>query len=36
MTISSSDMNRSALIMMSWMILGFIGLLVQFRMMGEV
>lgn len=36
MTLSSSDMNRSALIMMSWMILGFVGLLVQFRMMGEV
>jgi hypothetical protein len=35
-TMSATDVGRSAIMLMSWMILGCIGLFVQFRMMGEV
>jgi hypothetical protein len=32
---SSTDMGRSAIMLTAWMLLGMIGLFVQFRMMGE-
>lgn len=34
--LSASDMNRSATMLTAWLLLGLIGLFVQFRMMGEV
>jgi hypothetical protein len=34
--LSASDMSRSATMLTAWLLLGLIGLFVQFRMMGEV
>lgn len=34
--VSSSDMGRGAVMMVGWLILGLVGLFVQFRMLGEV
>lgn len=34
--ISPTDMGRSAIMITAWLLLGMIGLFVQFRMMGEV
>lgn len=36
LAVSGSDMGHSATMITAWIILGFVGLYVQFRMMGEV
>ncbi len=35
-TLSLSDMNSAAMMMMSWLVLAVIGMIVQFNMLGEV